>query len=649
MVKNRLNLTYVMKKGFVMLELLQINYLVKIRIRLIAFVYLIFFGSLVSTGSVVNADQDNIKAHGFNFFGELKYPRDFQHLDYVNPNAPKGGEISIWGFGTFDSMNPYSRKGRAASLSSAPFESLLVETGDEIGSSYGLLAESIEYPADQKWVIFQLREEAKFSDGTPVTADDVAFTYNLFLDQGLPSYRAVLAEIVQGVEVIGPYTIKYTFSDQASKRDAIPIVGGLPVKSQAWFERSQARLDESRMEPAIGSGPYILDSFEINRWVKYRRNPEYWGASLPINRGRANFDEIRVEYFADTNAAFEAFKSGAYTMRVENSSKSWATAYDFPALNDGHVVKKLMPDGGIANGQSFVMNLRREKFSDIRVRKALSYLFNFEWSRESLFYGQYARINSFWENSDLAASGLPSSEEMKLLSPLESDLPSGVLTQDAVMAPVSGTKPMDRANLRKANALLDDAGWLVGADGLRRNASGDTLEIEIIEDSAAFDRIVLPFVENMKAAGIDAEYDRIDPAQYTDRTRNYDFDIITDQFPMSYEPSSGLKQYFGSDTADDSVFNSMGLKSSAVDALIEHVVAAENKSDLKVAVKALDRTLRAYNFWIPQWYNDQHRVAYWDMYEHPEEIAPYDLGYLDYWWYNEGKAKALKDAGFLRQ
>jgi len=632
-----------------MFELLQINILVKIRTRLIAFVYLIFFVSLVSTGSVVNADQDNIKAHGFNFFGELKYPRDFQHLDYVNPNAPKGGEISIWGFGTFDSMNPYSRKGRAASLSSAPFESLLVETGDEIGSSYGLLAESIEYPADQKWVIFQLRKEAKFSDGTPVTADDVAFTYNLFLEQGLPSYRAVLAEIVQGVEVIGPYTIKYTFSEQASKRDAIPIVGGLPVKSQAWFERSQARLDESRMEPAIGSGPYILDGFEINRWVKYRRNPEYWGANLPINRGRSNFDEIRVEYFADTNAAFEAFKSGAYTMRVENSSKSWATAYDFPALNDGHVVKKLMPDGGIANGQSFVMNLRREKFSDIRVRKALSYLFNFEWSRESLFYGQYARINSFWENSDLAATGLPSSEEMKLLSPLESDLPSGVLTQDAVMAPVSGTKPMDRANLRKANALLDDAGWLVGADGFRRNASGDTLEIEIIEDSAAFDRIVLPFVENMKAAGIDAEYDRIDPAQYTDRTRNYDFDIITDQFPMSYEPSSGLKQYFGSDTADDSVFNSMGLKSSAVDALIEHVVAAENKSDLKVAVKALDRTLRAYNFWIPQWYNDQHRVAYWDMYEHPEEIAPYDLGYLDYWWYNESKAKALKDAGFLRQ
>ena len=307
-----------------------------------------------------------------------------------------------------------------------------------------------------------------------------------------------------------------------------------------------------------------------------------------------------------------------------------------------------MPDGGIANGQSFVMNLRKDKFSDIRVRQALSYLFNFEWSRESLFYGQYARINSFWENSDLAATGMPSAEEMVLLSPLEGDLPAGVLTKVAVMAPVSGTKPMDRANLRKANALLDEAGWPVGDDGLRRNANGHTLKIEIIEDSAAFDRIVLPFVENMKAAGIEAEYDRIDPAQYTDRTRNYDFDIITDQFPMSYEPSSGLKQYFGSETADESVFNSMGLKSPAVDALIEQVVAAENKSDLKVAVNALDRTLRAYNFWIPQWYNDQHRVAYWDMYEHPDEIAPYDLGYLDYWWYNEDKARALKDAGFLR-
>ena len=630
------------------MESLQNKFMVKDVKRVVAFFYLVFSISFIASGASLKAEQNTVKTHGFNFFGELKYPPDFKHLDYVNPNAPKGGEISIWGFGTFDSMNPYSRKGRAASLSSAPFESLLVETGDEIGSSYGLLAESIEYPADQKWVIFRLRKEAKFSDSTPLTADDVAFTYKLFLEQGLPSYRAVLADIVQDVEVLGPHAIKYIFTEKASKRDAIPIVGGLPVKSQSWFEKNQARLDESRMEPAIGSGPYVMDGFDINRWVKYRRNPNYWGASLPINKGRSNFDEIRIEYFADTNAAFEAFKSGAYTMRVENSSKSWATAYDFPALTDGHVVKKLMPDGGIANGQSFVMNLRREKFSDIRVRQALSYLFNFEWSRESLFYGQYARINSFWENSDLAATGMPSAEEMVLLSPLEGDLPAGVLTNVAVMAPVSGAKPMDRANLRKANALLDEAGWPVGDDGFRRNANGNTLKIEIIEDSAAFDRIVLPFVENMKAAGIEAEYDRIDPAQYTDRTRNYDFDIITDQFPMSYEPSSGLKQYFGSETADDSVFNSMGLKSPAVDALIEQVIAAENKSDLKVAVNALDRTLRAYKFWIPQWYNDQHRVAYWDMYEHPDEIAPYDLGYLDYWWYNEDKASALKDAGFLR-
>jgi microcin C transport system substrate-binding protein len=369
---------------------------------------------------------------------------------------------------------------------------------------------------------------------------------------------------------------------------------------------------------------------------------------LAITKGQNNFDTIRIEYFADSNAAFEAFKSGEYTFRVENSSKQWATAYDFPALAEGHVIKKTLPDGGMATSQSFAMNLRREKFNDIRVREALGYLFNFEWSNESLFYGQYARINSFWENSELAAVGKPSVEELALLEPLADQLPDGVLTDDAIMAPISGNRPTDRANLRKASALLDAAGWVVGDDGLRRNADGQTLAIEIIEDSPTFDRVILPFVENLRAAGIDATYNRIDPAQYTDRTRNYDFDMITDQFPMSLEPSSGLKQYFGSATADESVFNSMGLKSPAVDALIENILAVQSKSELQTAVRALDRTLRAYRFWIPQWYNATHRVAYWDMYEHPEQIAPYDLGYLGYWWYNADKAQKLKDQGILR-
>jgi len=596
----------------------------------------------------LRADEAITKTHGFNFFGELKYPADYKHLDYVNPDAPKGGEISIWTMGTFDSFNPYTRKGRAGALASAPFESLLEGTSDEVGTSYGLLAETLEYPEDQSWVIFNMRPEARFSDGTPVTADDVAFTYELFLNEGLASYRAILGQIVTGVEILGPHRVKYSFADDASRRDAIPIVGGLPVKSKAWFEKTGAKLDESRMEPAIGSGPYVLDSYDINKRITYKRNPDYWGKDLPFNKGRGNFDTIRVEYFADSNAAFEGFKSGAYTFRQENSSKSWATAYDFPALDEGHVIKTLLPDGGMATGQSYVMNLRRDKFDDIRVRQAVGLLFNFEWSNESLFYGQYARINSFWENSELAAAGMPSDAELALLEPIADLLPAGVIDGEAVMAPVSGNRTLDRKNLRKASALLDEAGWTVGDDGLRRNAAGETLTIEIIEDSPTFDRVHLPFIDNLKAAGIDAIYSRIDPAQMTDRSRNYDFDMMVDQFPMSLEPSSGLKQYFGSETADQSVFNSMGLKSEAVDTLIEHVMNAQNKAELATSVKALDRTLRAYYFWVPQWFNDAYRVAYWDMYEHPETLPPFALGNLDFWWYNAEKAADLKAKGVLR-
>ena len=596
----------------------------------------------------LRADEAITKTHGFNFFGELKYPADYKHLDYVNPDAPKGGEISIWTMGTFDSFNPYTRKGRAGALASAPFESLLEGTSDEVGTSYGLLAETLEYPEDQSWVIFHMRPEARFSDGTPVTAEDVAFTYELFLNEGLASYRAILGQIVTGVEILGPHRIKYSFADDASRRDAIPIVGGLPVKSKAWFEKTGAKLDESRMEPAIGSGPYVLDSYDINKRITYKRNPDYWGKDLPFNIGRGNFDTIRIEYFADSNAAFEGFKSGAYTFRQENSSKSWATAYDFPALDEGHVIKTLLPDGGMATGQSYVMNLRRDKFDDIRVRQAVGLLFNFEWSNESLFYGQYARINSFWENSELAAAGMPSDAELALLEPIADLLPAGVIDGEAVMAPVSGNRTLDRKNLRKASALLDEAGWIVGDDGLRRNAAGEPLTIEIIEDSPTFDRVHLPFIDNLKAAGIDAIYSRIDPAQMTDRSRNYDFDMMVDQFPMSLEPSSGLKQYFGSETADQSVFNSMGLKSEAVDTLIEHVMNAQNKAELATSVKALDRTLRAYYFWVPQWFNDAYRVAYWDMYEHPETLPPFALGNLDFWWHNAEKAADLKAKGVLR-
>lgn len=585
---------------------------------------------------------------GFSNFGELKYSKDFDHLEYVNPSAPKGGEISIWANGTFDSMNPYSRKGTSGSLSSIFFEELLTSTADEIGTVYCFMCSSLEYPEDLSWVVFNLRPEVTFSDGSKLTAEDVSFSYKLFLTEGLVSFRAVLSKLVEKVEVLESNKIKFYFLEDAPLRDRIETVGGLPVFSQKWFTENEAGLDESRLEPALGTGPYVLDSYDINQEILYKRNENYWARDLNFTKGRNNFDYIRVEYFGDSNAAFEGFKSGAYTFRIENSSKQWATGYDFPALNKGHIVKRELRDGTIATGQSFAMNLRKEKFKDIKVREALSLMFNFEWSNTTLFYGLYARINSFWENSDLAAIGVPEGEELDLLVELvdEGLLSTEILTNLVISAPTSGSRQLDRKNLRAASKLLDDAGWVVGDDGKRRK-DGKTLDVEFLEASPAFDRIVNPFVENLISLGVNAKLNRIDYAQYTNRTRSFDFDIVTDQFRMSYEPGSGLKQYFGSETAKESLFNSMGVSSPAIDRLIDIISDASSKADLRIAVRALDRVLRAEKFWIPQWYKDVHTVAYFDMFEHPEPLPPYSLGYLDFWWVNPEKEAKLKAEGAL--
>jgi microcin C transport system substrate-binding protein len=498
-------------------------------------------------------------------------------------------------------------------------------------------------------VIFTLRPEVRFSDGTPMTAEDVKFTYDIFLAEGLISFRTVLAQFVEGVEVLGPRQVKYTFKPDSPVRDRIQMAGSLPVMSKAWFEKTGAKLDESRLDPGIGSAPYVIDRVEVNERVVLRRNPDYWGRDLPINRGRSNFDTIRVEYFGDTNAAFEGFKAGAFTFRNENSSKNWATGYEFPAVANGWVVKRELDDGNMATGQSFAMNLRREQFADPRVREAIGLMFNFEWSNETLFYGLYARINSFWENSELAAAGTPTPEEAAILQPLvdEGLLEPSILTDEVVMAPASSSRQLDRDNLRRASALLDEAGWSVGADGMRRNAEGQTLRIEFLEDDPTFDRVVNPYVENLRRLGVDALLTRVDPAQYTNRTRAFDFDMIVDQFPTGFEPGAGLRQYFGSEGVND-VFNTMGLADPAVDRLIDVVLAAENRADLHVAVKALDRVLRAKRFWVPQWYKDKHTVAYFDMFEHPQTLPPYALGELDFWWFSEDKAAALRAAGAIR-
>ena len=596
--------------------------------------------------------ETTITAHGISTFGELKYPADFKHLDYVNPDAPKGGEISEWTSGGFDSMNPYSIKGRAAALSSSSFESILEGTDDEVGANYCLLCSTLEYPEDRSWVIFNLRDDVKFSDGSPLTAEDVLFSYEVFLAKGLTDFRTIFATKVEKVEALDPLRVKFTFKPGIPTRDLPQDVGALSILSKAQYEAEGLDLAESNLKPFLGTGAYVLDGMRIGESLTYKRNPDYWGKDHPLRVGTNNFDSIRIEYFADYDAAFEGFKGGSYTFRNEASSIKWATGYDFPAVNDGHIVKAELDSGQKSTGQSFVFNMRREKFQDPRVREAIGLMFNFEWSNATLFYGIYDRINSYWGNSFMEATGVPSPAEVALLQPLvdEGLLDASILTDEALMSPVSGDRQLDRSNLRKASALLADAGWVVGDDGIRRNAKGELLRVEFLEDSPTFDRVINPFVENLRSLGVDAVLTRVDNAQMEDRTRppKYDFDITNHFAQTGYFSGTELKQYYGSETADVSSFNAMGLKSKAVDRMIDVVLAATSLETLTTATKALDRVMRLERFGIFQWFKAKHTVAYYDIFEHPETLPPYALGELTFWWYNAEKAAALKAAGALK-
>ena len=604
---------------------------------------------LVAGALAARGEAGVTQTHAYSNFGAVKYPADFAHLDYVNPEAPKGGEISIAAYGTFDSFNQYARDGVTAALTTIGAESILTSTADDAYGSYCYLCTTMEYPDDLKWVTFHLRDDVTFSDGRPMTADDVAFSFNLFLEQGIAEYRAVVEGYIESVEVIDLLTVKFIFTDDIPPRDRIGFAGGTTVFSRSWFEETGTRLDESSDAPFLGTGPYVLDSYAINERVTYVRDPDWWGADKPFNIGRDNFDKIRVEYFADPTAQFEGFKAGAYTFRAENSSKNWATAYDFPGVSNGWVVKAEIADETVGTAQSFVFNLDREKFADQRVRQALGMMFNFEWSNEALFYGLYARVDSFWPGSELAASGAPSEGELAILQPLVDQglLEPSILSAEAVLPPVNeaGQNQPARGVYRAAGKLLDEAGWPVGDDGKRRNAAGEVLSVAFLDDNPQFDRIINPIVENMQALGVEAKLDRVDTAQYVERTRSGDFDLTTHGITMGFEPSTGLEQWFGSATADDSSRNLMRLRSPAVDALIPVVSAAKTLAELETAVHAFDRVLRSLVFTIPEWYKNKYTVAYYDIYEHPEAMPPYDLGYLDFWWFNPDKYQALKAAG----
>lgn len=609
---------------------------------------LLLGAALLASDLRAESHEAVIESHGYSNFGDLMYPADMTHLNYVNPDAPKGGEISIWSQGTFDSFNPYARAGVTASLASAPYENLMTSTADDPYGMYCYLCTTIEYPESRDWVTFNLRHDVTFSDGRPMTAHDVKFTHDLFMEQGIPEYRNVVSGFIESVEALDDYTLKYTFTPDAPRRDAIGIAGGQVVFSQSWFEDTATRLDESSDAPFLGTGAYVLDNFDINRRIVYARNENWWGADHPMNIGQNNFDTIRIEYFADSSAAFEGFKAGEYTFRSENSSKDWATSYDFPALDSGWVRKEELPDGNIGTAQAFVFNLKNPKWQDPRVREAVRLMFNFEWSNESLFYGLYERVNSFWENSDLEARGVPDAGEIALLQPLVDQglLDASILTDEAVMAPTSSTSALDRNNLRRASSLLDEAGWVAGDDGIRRK-DGQELTLGILQFSPAFDRIVNPYIENLTRLGVKATLDRVDMSQYVDRRRTGDFDLVNHSFSMGYEPGVGLRQWFDSSTAEDSSRNLMGLANPAVDQLITAVIDAQSLEDLTTTTHALDRVLRAQGFWVPQWFKDVHTVAYYDMYHYPDPLPPFSRGELSFWWFDADRAAELHEAGAL--
>ncbi|MEM6566401.1 MAG: extracellular solute-binding protein [Pseudomonadota bacterium] len=609
-----------------------------------------------------SSEPKMIESHGYSFFGELKYPPDFTHFDYVNPDAPKGGEISIAVSGTFDSMNPYTRKARAGALSSSMYESLLGDPAmaggglpaDTYGEAYGLLAHKVVYPETKDWVIFHMRPEARFSDGTPVTAHDVLFSHNLLLDEGLRSYAEAVRKRIPNAEVIDDHTIKFYFAEGISRRSLIDQVGGVPVWSKKWYEETGAKLDESRLITSPGSGPYMVDedALDVNRRIVYKRNPDYWGKDLPINKGRHNFDRIRLEYFADSTAAFEAFKAGEVTYRTESDPKRWASDYEFPALSRGDVVREELPDGAPPSMTGIVFNLGREALKDKRVREAIALAYNFEWTNKSLLYGLHSQQKSYSNGTIMEASGLPEAEELVFLQALGDVVPDEIYTEEPWVPHVSDPDRLtSRKNLRQALRLFEEAGWTVGSDGLLANANGEPLEIVFLLNSSGSPTgraLVENFVVNLKAMGVSANLEVVDPSQYTNRQRDRDYDLVLATYPALLGTGTGLAQRFGSEAAEFSLFNPAGLASPLVDAIIEASLLTESRADEETSIRALDRALRHEFVVVPQGFKPDHWAAFWDMYEHPETIPPFSLGTLDFWWVNPEKEAALKASGALQ-
>jgi microcin C transport system substrate-binding protein len=591
----------------------------------------------------VRAEADE-ETHGLSSFGDLKYGPDFSHFAYVNPQAPKGGTLVLQikqatgnqGFDTFNTLNIFVLRGDGAAGMGATFDTLMAGSADEAGTLYGLVARNVRISPDKLIYRFLLRPEARFHDGSRLTARDAAFSLNILKEKGHPTFRAVLREVA-AAEAEADDVLRVTFTPQRS-RDLHLVVAGMPIFSEAHWENRD--FDASTLEVPLGSGPYKVGRFEVGRFIEFERVPDYWARDLPVQVGQNNFDRVRWEYFRDRTVAFEAFKNGTLNYHEEYTSRFWATNYDFPAVREGRVKRDEIPNDMPAPIQGWYFNQRRDAFKDLRIREAIGLAFDFEWVNQNIMFGAYQRTTSYFENSDMKAVGLPGPEELALLEPFRSSLPPGVFGEP-VLPPVSDGSGQDRRLLRRADELLRAAGCKRDG-GVLRLPNGSPFEIEFLDSTPALQPHTQPFQANLKRLGIQAHSRLVDAAQYQRRMEGFDFDMASRALGGSLTPGDSLRVVFGSEAAGmPGSRNIAGIADPAVDALIERIANAKSRPELNTACRALDRVLRAGHHWVPMWFKAADWIAYWDMFSRPETKPRYGSGAPGTWWFDAAKAQRI--------
>ena len=586
---------------------------------------------LASAGSALLLSLSSLSLaagqHALTLYGEpAKYPANFKHFDFVNPDAPKGGELRQSGFGGFDSLNPFINKGVAADDIGLIYDTLTRHSLDEPFTEYGLLAEKIEVAPDHSWVRFYLRPQARFHDGQAVTAADVVFTFDALMKDGAPQYKAYYADVAKATAE-DAQRVRFDFK-RSNNRELPLILGQLPVLPKHWW--SNREFNKGNLEIPLGSGPYKVADVAAGRSIRYERVKDYWGNELAVNRGFYNFDSILIDYYRDTTVALEALKAGQFDYWLEVSAKNWASAYDVPAVKDGRLHKEEITNHNPTGMQGFVFNIRRPLFQDPRVREALGLLFDFEWTNKQLFNGAYTRTHSYFENSELAASGLPGSDELKILEPLRAKLDPKVFNS-VFEVPRSDASGIIREQQRRAYQLLQEAGWKIVDDNMV-DADGKPVSLEFLLAQTDFERVLLPYKRNLADLGIELVIRRVDVSQYINRLRSRDFDMIVGGFGQSSSPGNEQREYWHSASADNpGSRNFIGLKDPAVDSLVEGLINADSRQSLVAHTRALDRVLLAGHYVIPNWHIKTWRVAYWDRLQHPEVTPLYDVGLMTWW------------------